>query len=388
LVEVDVVVVGAGPAGSVAALNLAPTRSVLLIEQRPAGLVRVGESLPPAAGRLLADMGLLDAFLAEGHEPAYGNRAVWGSHIASETDFLRDPNGHGWHLDRARFDAWLRRKAVERGAMLIMPGRAAAIGEDGRCWRLHVSSERGTVNIAAHMIVDAGGRTAPFARRFGARRQRLGDRLVCAWMLGAAGTGAARSTGAGAGFSTVEAVEDGWWYTAPVPGGRRVVALFTDADLPAARLARDRAALLAGAGRATAIRDVLAGGFTPQSGGVAAAHNTALDKCAGPNWIAAGDVTISFDPIASQGLLHALFTGLAAAEAADRALAGNPDGAAGYRRVIDRVKRVYLQRWAACYGMETRWEQAPFWRRRSEIAARIGQDFREAESAAADALPT
>jgi flavin-dependent dehydrogenase len=375
LVDVDVVVVGAGPAGSVAALNLAPTRSVLLVEQRPGGSVRVGESLPSAAGRLLADMGLLDAFLAAGHETAYGNRAIWGSHIASETDFLRDPNGHGWHLDRAQFDAWLRRKAVERGTMLIMRGRVAAIGEDGRCWRLRVSGDRGTIDIAARMIVDAGGRTAPFARRFGARRQRLGDRLVCAWMLGPAGTGA------GAGFSTVEAVEDGWWYTAPVPGGRRVVALFTDADLPPARLARDRAALLAGAGRATTIRDVLAAGFTPQSGGVTAAHNTALDKCAGANWVAAGDATISFDPIASQGLLHALFTGLAAAEAADRSLAGDPDGAAGYRRVIDRVKRVYLQRWAACYGMEMRWEQAPFWRRRREIAARIGQDFRDAESA-------
>ena len=37
-------------------------------------------------------------------------------------------------------------------------------------------------------------------------------------------------------MTTVEAVEDGWWYTCPIPNHRRVVAFLTDGDLLAARL--------------------------------------------------------------------------------------------------------------------------------------------------------
>ncbi len=40
-----------------------------------------------------------------------------------------------------------------------------------------------------------------------------------------------------------------------------------------------------------------------------------LRACAGLAWLAAGDAAISFDPVESRGLLTALVTGLAAAEA-------------------------------------------------------------------------
>ena len=48
-----------------------------MVERRMGALPRIGEALPPAARRLLADMGLLDAFLRERHTPCYGNRSVW-----------------------------------------------------------------------------------------------------------------------------------------------------------------------------------------------------------------------------------------------------------------------------------------------------------------------
>jgi hypothetical protein len=51
--------------------------------------------------------------------------------------------------------------------------------------------------------------------------------------------------------------------------------------------------------------------------GLTAAHSSALEPCAAERWIAVGDAGLSFDPLSAQGLLHAPFTGLAAAEAAD-----------------------------------------------------------------------
>lgn len=80
-----------------------------------------------------------------------------------ESDFLRDPDGHGWHLDRARFDAWLRvsqlkienarveRASTPRGQIAVLlhlsgvPFRIAALQAKtrqqgpGRCWRVQHS---------------------------------------------------------------------------------------------------------------------------------------------------------------------------------------------------------------------------------------------------------
>src|SRR5438067_996975 len=131
----DVLVVGAGPAGATAALNLAPTRRVLVIERGPAP-VRIGESLPPAARSLLGAMGLWKAFLAEDHAACHGNRSLWGSCEPIETDFLRDPDAPAWHLDRGRFDTWLHRQAVARGAELICPALLRTLAREEDRWRL------------------------------------------------------------------------------------------------------------------------------------------------------------------------------------------------------------------------------------------------------------
>jgi len=61
LIRADVLIFGAGPAGAVAALNLAPTWRVILVERKAQAVRRIGEALPPAARRLLTDMGLFDA---------------------------------------------------------------------------------------------------------------------------------------------------------------------------------------------------------------------------------------------------------------------------------------------------------------------------------------
>jgi flavin-dependent dehydrogenase len=322
-------------------------------------LPRIGEALPPVARRLLADMGLLEGFLAAGHTPCYGNRTVWGDRTPKVTDFMRDADGHGWHLDRARFDRWLRSVAVARGAKLLAPATPSLIRHDDGCWQVQLTTDRGKLDVSAAFAIDAGGRTAPLARLLGAKRH-VTDRLVCGWAHGGA-----RSTGRGAGLTTVEAIAGGWWYTAPLPGARRVLAFLTDADLPAARIAHLGTKLAEHAADTVEISTILAESeFTPDQGGFTAAHSSALDSSIGDGWIAAGDAGMTFDPLSSQGLLHALFTGLAAAEAADSYLSGDSNAPRRYQQIMDGVQHAYCQHLASSYAVETRWPAAPFWQRR------------------------
>ncbi len=354
--NVDVLIVGGGPAGATAALNLAPLRSVAVIERNAEPSPRIGESLPAAARRLFRDMGLLDSFLAEDHAPCYGNRSVWGDAQPQELDALRDPDGHGWHLDRVRFERWLRDAATSRGAELIAPATLEHIARDDDGWLV----ETNAITIRASLIIDAAGRAAPVARRLGAQ-VRVDDRLACGWVYG-------RDAGRGSrGLTYIEATEDGWWYTAPMPHGRRVLAFHTDADLPAARIARDRDALLRSASGARELAFWLddAGFVADETAGFTAAHSAVLEPCAGDGFLAAGDAALAFDPLSSQGLLNALFTGLAAAEAADSHLRGDTGALPRYRDTISGIAATYRRHLALFYGMERRWPHAPFWQRRS-----------------------
>ena len=106
-------------------------------------------------------------------------------------------------------------------------------------------------------------------------------------------------------------------------------------------------------------------GFAPDGPhGIVAAHGCALDRAAGPAWLAAGDAALACDPLSSQGLLNALYSGLAAAEAADRTLAG-VEAATGYLKRFRRLDDAYRRHLAFWYGLERRWADAPFWKRRS-----------------------
>lgn len=361
MADIDVLIIGAGPAGCATALSLAGKRSVLLLDRREGPLVRVGEGLPAAAGRILTDLGVMAGFQTQGHAPCHGQLSRWGGDRLVERDALRDPYGPGWHLDRARFDALLRDEATSRGAQLLAPAELAGVVSVDGGWQVQLA---GAGAVTARLLVDAGGRTAPLARALG-QRPVAEDGLACAWTH-------LPDNGRHPGMTLIEAEEQGWWYSAPLPGRRRILAFHSDADLAAAREVRDRAGLLARAANIGLMAPLLpaAGGPDDLAGGFTAAHSASLAQPAGPGWFACGDAAGCFDPLSSQGLFNALYTGLVTGQAADRALAGDPAGAmALYLDRLESIRSAYRTHLSAWYGLERRWPNSPFWARRHAQAA-------------------
>ena len=377
----DVLILGAGPAGCTAALNLARACRVLLVERDAEPRPRAGESLPPAANQLLRDMGLLDDFCQQGHLPCYGNRSQWGSPEWQESDFLRDPQGHGWHLDRPRFESWLRQHALARGATLLAPARLEQIERHGNGWRVQVRAETSTnaptsahpsppMQIHARIVLDAGGRTPVLAKAQGAVRVQH-DKLVCGWLIIKEVLPGSGIGGVSHGLTRILATEHGWWYSAPLPQQQRILAFYSDSDLPPASAMRNAAGLWQLAQQA--VPDWLAelaqsrpGGQPLQQGshGYSAANSASTLPATGNGWLCAGDAALSFDPLSSQGIFNALYTGLAAAESIYRHLRGDIADFAQYQAQLQRIAAAYRQHLQQWYGSETRWPHAPFWQRR------------------------
>jgi len=363
----EVAVIGGGPAGAAAASTLARVgRSVLLVDQTPACLdFKVGEGLPPAARPLLRDLGALASFLEAGHLPSFGNERAWGGGTTTVHDFIRDPNGHGWHLDRVRFDAMMRRLARDAGADLRAETRLCgfARGQDGT-WRLDIGTAGGESEpVQAGWLIDATGRAAHVAHQLGATTAH-DDRQVAFTAVFAPQPGAPEDLDS---LTLVESAPDGWWYTALLPGRLRVAVFLTDADLEAARAAAKPAGFDELLAQTRHVRARLAAGGYRRSaaprGGPAASSR--LSPGHGPGWVAIGDAAIAFDPLSSQGIFTALYSGLRAAGAIDAELSGRPGSVAGFTAELDRVQEAYRSNRRRIYAEEQRWAERDFWRRRS-----------------------
>lgn len=153
--DIDVLVVGAGPAGSVAAWQAkqaAPELDVALLERDRA----VGAPVRCAEG--VGDAGLREFASPDG--------ADWAARKITRVIFLAPDDTEvqvaerdvGWVLDRTRFDAHLAAQARGVGAELLVGAEATAMRRngDGR-WHVQVRSGGRDETYRAQVVIGADG---------------------------------------------------------------------------------------------------------------------------------------------------------------------------------------------------------------------------------------
>lgn len=352
--ELDVAVVGGGPAGTVAARCLASWgRRVALFERSDYSTPRYGETLPPETTPLLARLDLREVVGSVDALESPGTVSRWGSPVAVESQFVGNVHGGGLHVDRTAFDLALARAAHASGAAVATGVAATGCSRRGDGWRL--TTTRGPVE--ARFVVDAAGGGGRVVAR---RRRSYGDKLLALTAL------LRHREARPPDLRTyVESTPRGWWYTAPVRAKDSVAMFFTDAaeyrrgvvfarELEEATLTRGR---IAGA-------DVVEERVLPVRSGL-------REPLAGRGWVAAGDSAATYDPISGAGIHKALGQGALAAAAAHRALDGDLTGLDAYAARVGADFRRYAAALRATYAAERRWGDDGFWGRRATAASWI-----------------
>ena len=311
----DVLVVGAGPAGSAAAAALARAgHDVLLVEShahpRPKACA---EYASPRIAEELARLGVPDEAWQPDALPVRGMRVIRGADAVEMT--YHDAGGQrpAWGLDRERFDATLAVHAVDSGARLMertalddVHWRGGQDASGGRVTGASLRTGDGRLTVRCRWLIGADGARSRAAQRLNVdlgalgRPQRLG---LVAHYEGVRELADHGEMHVGNGY---------YVGLAPLAGSRLNVgmALPLDGDKQPAeeRFAAAIEGIPAVAERLRGVRRL-----TPIRGASPIAHR--VRSATGRGWMLIGDAAGFIDPFTGEGIYRALRSARAAAEA-------------------------------------------------------------------------
>jgi flavin-dependent dehydrogenase len=348
--EVDVAIIGAGPAGLTAALVLLKLGyGVAVSERRGFPRPNVGESLTPGVIGILNYLDAGHILSRVPHATALQAVRLWQSRQRFE-DTIHSPH---IIVDRGSFDLELLRVTQARGARCFQPATGSSVrGKADEAWELTIDGEKARHRVRARYLLDARGRTAVRAR------------LSCAPALLALWAECPRSTLSPE--ARTEATPRGWLWGSPLADGRYRIMGFCDP----ASVRKGRPALSKWFG--SWLQEARL--FRAASSAVSAQR---LNVCAATPYVAAnawrrhhaklGEAAFAIDPLSSSGVESAMRFSLQAVTAVHTVLSDAADEELArdffrshLREAVDRHAK-----WIA-EAYESAWPSAsePFWRAR------------------------
>jgi flavin-dependent dehydrogenase len=361
--RLDVIILGGGPAGTSAAItSVRAGLRVAILERSRYEQVRIGETIPPETRIQLQALGVWETFQRANYVISPGNISVWGSNLPVENDFIFNPYGCGWHIERRRFDEMLARQAESLGVGVYRGMRVVSLGrQPKKLWTVRAERDGEQYQFDAPYLIDASGRQSLIAVH-NRIRKTIYDRLIGVIVF-------FQSRDSGKVYDSrtlVEATELGWWYSAQLPQSGLVVALMTDPDLlpKKAHISAHLKHQLQNAPLTQSRLDF----YTPKAPvRVVSAASYASQQVSGENWVSVGEAAVAFDPLSSSGIIFALEAGRRAAELAVDFDKSGKVVADDYNLWIKETFENFLQNRRHYYGMERRWWDSRFWLRRRAI---------------------
>ncbi|WP_223032170.1 NAD(P)/FAD-dependent oxidoreductase [Hanstruepera marina] len=161
-INTDVLIIGAGPSGSVAAAYLHKNGfDVKVVEKSKFPRFVIGESLLPRCMDHFEEVGLLDALKAGNFEVKRGARFLRDD-IVCNFDFSKkhtDGWNWTWQVPRADFDNLLVEDLVKKGVDIAFEHEVVAVkfADDGSSVTEVIDDNGSNYNIHARFIVDSSG---------------------------------------------------------------------------------------------------------------------------------------------------------------------------------------------------------------------------------------
>jgi flavin-dependent dehydrogenase len=341
----DAIVVGAGPAGSMAALVLARAGVRVRVVDRQ-GFPRdklCGDTVNPGALALLDGAGLGPVVRARG--VALGGMIVTapGARVAASYP----PGYAGVAIRRRDLDDLILRSAIDAGAEFEPAVRATApvlSPGGGRVSGVRVRTAVGESAMTCRIVVIADGRGSRLAS---ALRLSRFARTPRRWAYGAYFEGVREVTSVG----EMHIRPPGYIGVAPLPGGLTNVCVVRERTRVDARRPVAAADIVAHAVMADdVLRDRFGG--ARQVSTVRALGPLAVDArlCGCPGALVAGDAAGFVDPVTGDGLRFALRGGELAAQAALQELA---TGAPAFRDLRSLREREFRGKWRLNRALRT-----------------------------------
>jgi len=344
----DVAVIGGAFAGASAALILKrdrPDLRVVIIERAEHFDRKVGEASTEISGTFMTKVLSLNHHLNHHHVVKHGLR-FWFNQ--KEDDCFSKCGELGplyqvrlptFQLDREVLDEHVLSLAVAAGAELIRPARLVECEMEEGVSTLQVKAGDDQRTIQARWVIDASGRTAVLARKFGHLRPLPEHPTNSVWArfrnvkdwdgheLRSRFPGYASSCLVSRATATNHLTGYGWWcWIIPLKGGDYSAGIVYDQRLftlpPGATLGeRLKAHLLT-----HPVGREIFGEAEPIEGDVKAYSNLPYysETIAGPGWQMVGDASGFMDPLYSQGLDYCSWTVTSAVNRIKDELEGKP----------------------------------------------------------------
>jgi flavin-dependent dehydrogenase len=359
----DVFIIGAGPAGTAAAISLrqiVPDARVCIADAGKTTSFRVGESVPPPIKPFLDHLGVATAFEKAAHSPSFRTLSAWGNAQLNSNEFFLHVYHTGWRLDRSNFDDMLKMESIYRGATIV-PARVYSLTQNRDTWLIDCGNAG---KFSARYVIDASGHAAVISRWLKYAPRRL-DRLIgCAVFFDCQSQELELLD---ADATVIEACQQGWWYTTSIPGHRKIAILMTDVDI-ARRLGIARMSTwLHYLSLTKHIKQRIDVRFPLTQPMVLPAASRYFANIFPSGIVAVGDAISTFDPLSSQGIIKAVWSSLYASYAiADDYLRKDTTGFSKYFTLMRQEFENYSATWQTYYQLEQRWTEAPFWQRRHQ----------------------